>query len=82
MLKYFTSTSKLADNSLIFCGVSQYAEILYFKIKVSRQLINIHDVTDFHGGFVTILSGLTSNTRWITQLGNSITNTYKCVGNI
>ena len=34
------------------------------------QFINVHEVTDFHGGFLTIFSALRSNTRWTTQLMN------------
>ena len=57
---------------------TMYVEILYLKIKIRRQLINIHEVTDFHSGFLTYFSALTSNTRWTTKL----MNIYVCVGNI
>ena len=37
--------------------VSMYAQkIFYLKIKIHRQFINIHEVTDFHCGFMTIFS--------------------------
>ena len=49
-----------------------YVEILYL-INIRRQYINIHEVTDFHGGFSTIFSALRSNTRWTTQLINIYT---------
>ena len=39
-------------------------------IKIQGQLINIHGVTDFHGGFLTTFSALRSNTRWTIQLMN------------
>ena len=52
--------------------------IFYLKIKIHRQLININKVTDFHSGFLTIFSGLRSNTRWTTELMNM----YICVENI
>ena len=39
---------------------------------------HIHEVTDFHGGFLAIFFALISNTRWTTQL----MNIYICVGNI
>ena len=42
----------------------------------SRQYINIHEVRDFHGDFLTIFSALRLNTRWTTQL----INIYICVG--
>ena len=51
-----------------------YVEILYL-INIRRQYINIHEVTDFHGGFSTIFSALRSNTRWTTQL----INIYVCI---
>ena len=37
-------------------------EILYL-INIHGQYINIHEVTDFHDGFLTIFSALRSNTR-------------------
>ena len=47
-----------------FCGVSPtlYVEIPYL-INIHGQYINIHEVTDSHGGFLTIFSALRSNTR-------------------
>ena len=45
---------------------TMYTEILYLKIKIRRQLINIHEVTDFHGVFSIIFPALRSNTRWTT----------------
>ena len=35
-----------------------------------RHLINIHEVTDFYNGFLSIFSALKSNTRWTTELMN------------
>ena len=36
-----------------------------YLIRIHGQLININEVTDFHGGFL-IFSALRSNTRWTT----------------
>ena len=36
----------------------------------NSQLINIHEVMDFHGGFMAIFSALCSNTGWTIQLLN------------
>ena len=39
-------------------------------INIHAQYININEVTDFHGGFLTIVSALRSNDGWTTQLMN------------
>ena len=39
---------------------------LIYKRYINGQLINIREVTDFHGGFLTIFSAV----RWTTQLMN------------
>ena len=56
-----------------------FVEILYF-IKIRGKLINIHEVTDFHGGFLTIFSAVRSNTRWTTQLMNVLEIFYDPMG--
>ena len=39
-----------------------YVEIPYL-INIHGQYINIHEVTDFNGGFLTMFSALRSNAR-------------------
>ena len=39
---------------------TMYVEILYL-INIHGQYINIHEVTDFHDGFLTKFSALRSN---------------------
>ena len=50
---------------------------IFYLIKIHGQLININEVTDFHGGFL-IFSALRSNARW-TTVQSSIINIYICI---
>ena len=49
------------------CRISQQCMCrkIFYLIKIQGQLININEVTDFHGGFL-IFPALRSNTRWTT----------------
>ena len=49
------------------CMAVKLVLTLLYLIKIPEQLININEVTDFHGGFL-IFSALRSNTRWTTVL--------------
>ena len=64
------------------CRISQQCMCrkIFYLIKIHGQLININEVTDFHGGFL-IFSALRSNTRWTTAQ-SSIKNIYMCIKNI
>ena len=52
---------------------------IFYLIKIQGQLININEVTDFHGGFL-IFSALRSHTRW--DYFTELMNIYICVKNI
>ena len=53
------------------CWISQQCMCrkIFYMIKIHGQLININEVTDFHGGFL-IFSALRSNTRWTILYGD------------
>ena len=68
--------------SVRICRISQQCMCrkIFYLIKIHGQLININEVTDFHGGFL-IVSALRSNIRWTTVQIEFI-NIYICIKNI
>ena len=64
VITFIVIASKLHRNMLHICWISQQCMCrkIFYMIKIHGQLININEVTDFHGGFL-IFSALRSNTR-------------------